>query len=114
MSNTSVLMQYLLKQVFGLHKVTNQASAENEQQAEPWCKAQNQDATFTTHRNLEGQTTNIINPSSDADEQENVPISQTAETLETEEDGKFKQEEANEKEEATELQLLEPAAESMF
>ncbi|KAK7339569.1 hypothetical protein VNO77_20246 [Canavalia gladiata] len=99
-------------EVFDLHEVTCQTRVENELKVEPQSEAQNQDTTFIKYVNLEGETTEIT-PTKVSEEQEKVPVSSSAGKLEINNDGRFIQEEAEEMEEANEMQLLKTASEGM-
>lgn len=92
--------------------MTDQTSVENVQPAETLIEVKNQENTNIKHPNLEGETTEI-NPTNDTKEQEKVPVSHTREEIENEDDGKYKQKKAKETEEATEMQLLKTATDSM-
>jgi len=108
-----VLMQYMLKKAFDLHKVACQTGAENELKAEFLSEERSQETIVTKHPNLEGESIEI-NPTSETEEHEQVPASHTGEKLEINDDGNFIQEEEKEMEKETERQLLKTATESMF
>lgn len=94
--------------------MTRQTSEENELKAEYQSEAKNQETTFIQHLNMDAKTTHIINPINDTEEQEMVPESHSGEKLELEDVGELKKEEAKEMEEATVMQILKTASESML
>ncbi|KAK7306907.1 hypothetical protein VNO77_44868 [Canavalia gladiata] len=73
---------------------------------------ENQVTTFIKYVNLEGENTEIT-PTKVSEEQQKVLVSCSAGKLEINNDGRFIQEEAEEMEEANEMQLLKTASESM-
>ena len=97
-------MHYTLKQDFDLHEAT----AESQKKDEPQSEAQSTETMVIKHPNIEGTTE--TNPSNDMEELEQVPVSHNKEKLETKDGAKFIQEEANEMEEAIDMQLPEFAS----
>lgn len=104
----------MLTQALGLHEVINQARVENKVKADPLFEVQNQGTTFIKQPNLEGKTTDILNPPNNNEEQENFLASYTSEKINTNDDGKFIQEEAKDKEEAIEMKLQKTTSKSKF
>ncbi|KAK7395724.1 hypothetical protein VNO78_16291 [Psophocarpus tetragonolobus] len=104
--------EYVLENTFDLYKATSQTIVENGQKAELLSEQQSQETTVTDHLNLEGETIKI-NPTNEIEEHEKVKASHNRETLETDNDGNFIQEEEKEMEKATERQLLKTATESV-
>ncbi|KAJ1412154.1 hypothetical protein SESBI_20630 [Sesbania bispinosa] len=91
---------------------TYQTSEENEMKAEPQSEAQNQETTFTMKPKIQGNATDTNNKSNDTEENK-VPDSHSREKFIPEDEGKFKQEEATETEEATKKQILKTESESV-
>lgn len=100
----------MLKQAFDLHELASNTSWENEKKDEP----QIMDTAFIRLSNIEGLETTEISPSIDVDELEKVRISHTREILENKDGEEIKQEEAREREEATEMQSQKTTTESIF
>lgn len=76
-----ILMQYLLKQAFGLHEVIPQTNVENELKEEHQSEEQNQETTFIKYPNLEEDTLDKIKPTNDIEEQERFTVSHVGEKL---------------------------------
>ncbi|CAL0323063.1 unnamed protein product [Lupinus luteus] len=99
-------------EAFELHEVIANTNVENEKVVEPQSAA-SLETTVSIHPNFEGLEKTEINQSNDTEEQENDPESNTGEKLEIKDDPEIIQEEAREKELATEIQLPETVTESV-
>ncbi|XP_061358797.1 uncharacterized protein LOC133302989 [Gastrolobium bilobum] len=92
-------------EAFGPQKATGNTYAENEKKAEPQSEAQRMETTVIKHPYLKGLETAEKSPSIYIDELEKVPTSHTGEKLDIKDGGKIIQEEAKEREEATEIKI---------